>query len=318
MSATRRRLPALAVLLAVVLLCWGAASGISFWEQVSATDYDLYEGTALTVLLLHQIAAFCGAWAVLWALFGLGWRPPLHLGSLLVLLAVVVDVAALVVVDRELGLSVGDQLEVYLDAALGEYDAQAFWTAVPLVSAPFVLVLWLVVLGTGAGQKFIVPAPAPYGGYPQPGYHPQAYPQAGYPQQVQQPGYQQQAFQQPACPQPAYQQPAQSPVAQQPAYQQPAYQPPAYQPPVPPQPVPQQLVYPPRPAAVVPPPPATQTLILPPDNPAVWFTVAAGHEEGPFTLADLHARLRSGQLTRETEVRREQGAVVPLGRLLGV
>ncbi len=312
MGATRRRLPALAVLLAVVLLAWGVACGISLWVQVSETDYELYEGTALTVLVLHNVAAFAGAWAVLWGLFGLGWRPPLHLGAVVVMVAMATDVVALVIVDSELGLSVGDQLEAYLDAALGEYGAQPFWTAAPLVFGPLVLLLWLVVLVAGAGRKVAV-------GYPEQGYPQQGYPQQGYPQAA----YQQQGY----YPQPAYQQPPpqqgyhqQQPAYQQPAYQQPAYQEPAPQQPAYQQPAPQQPVQQPWPAPVVPqaPPPESRTLILPPDNPAVWFAYVAGQECGPFSLADLHSRLRSGELSRDTQVRREQGAPVTLGELLGV
>jgi hypothetical protein len=263
-----RRLRPLAVLCALVLVFWGVASAGSLIAQiVELNEYgwpdENADGEVWAWIWLYLLAASSGCWVGLWGLFGLGWRPPLHLGILALFVAVGLEVGANLVqanyvaqLDRSWSFAdqlgwYGDRITFQADGLTGDRETTGFFIALPLVTAWLPLAAWFVVVVSGAGRKV------------QPQYGAPAYPQYGY----QQPAYQQPAYQQPAYQQPAY---------QQPVYQQPppvAYQPaPAYQPPpvrqerVPWQQVPP-VVPPARPAAPPPKPPDQQDTLPYPNHP---------------------------------------------------
>ena len=222
-----RRLRPLAVLCALVLVLWGILSAVALVEQLRVLDEfgwpdENADGEVWAWTWLYLAAAASGCWVAVWGLFGLGWRPPLHLGILALVVAVGLEVAANAVQASyfekiDSSWSFADQLEGYGDRVTfdtvglaGEWETASFFIALPLVTAALPFALWLVVLFSGAGRK----RRAPYGaGYPQ-----------QYPQPYQQQPYQQQPYQQP------YRQQAQQPY-QQPHQHQPV-QPPPPQPPV--------------------------------------------------------------------------------------
>ena len=266
MSPGGRRLRPLAVLCALLLVAWGLASAgslvaqIKDWKDIvdAVDNFDSLDGQYVLSLWLFILGAASGCWVALWGLFGLGWRPPLHLGILALVVAVGLEIAANAVQASYLSDltgsgSFGDQLGSYFDRVTFSADgiparleARAFFEALPLVTAVFPFVCWLAVLVTGAGKK------RPAYGYGAP------YPQPAYPQQpvyyppAPQPVYQPAPYQQPYPPQ--YQQPVQQ------AWQQP---PPAPQPRVAWQDVPP-VVPRQRPAPADRPPPPRPT---PPDQP---------------------------------------------------
>jgi hypothetical protein len=220
-----RRLRPLAVLCAVLLVLWGLASAVSLVEQIRVYNEfgwpdENADGEVFAWTWLYLCAAASGCWVTVWGLFGLAWRPPLHLGVLAVVVAVGLEVGANLVqagyyAELDRTWSFGDQLEGYgdritFDAAglTGEWETAEFFIALPLVTAVVPFVAWLVVLFSGAGRKrrFAPGYPAAPYGYGQP---------------------------QPAAPY---------------AQAQPVYQPPVYQPQPPP-------AYPPPPQPVHPPPP---------------------------------------------------------------
>jgi|GEM_PF-6630837 len=233
-SPAGRRLRPLAVVCALLMIAWGAASIASLVAQIMNFNEfgwpdENTEGEVWTYVVLYLAAAASGAWVAVWGLFGLAWRPPLHLGAVAVLVAIGVEVAANVVqvsYFSDLGASVdlGDQAEGYVervtfDTGFAVNEGRAFLTALPLTTAVLPLLAWLVVLFSGAGRKrsFAPQQAAP--GYPhQQPQHPQ--PQH---QQHQQPQYQQ-------PPQPVY------PPPPPPAYERPTPPPPPPKPPQPPQP----------------------------------------------------------------------------------
>ena len=249
-SPTGRRLRPLAVVCALLMIAWGAASIASLVVQIMSYNEfgwpdENSDGEVWGYVILYLAAAASGAWVAVWGLFGLAWRPPLHLGGLALLVAIGVEVTANVVQvsyfsDLGVPVDLGDQVESYVervtfDTGAVDGEGRAFFTALPLTTAVLPLLTWLVVLFSGAGRKR---KPTPF--------HP-AYAQ---PQQYQQPqqAYQQQPYQ-PAQP---YQQPYQPPT------------PPPYVPPPPPPPQPRvawQQVPPVVPPARPAPPQAT-----PPDE----------------------------------------------------
>lgn len=257
MSPGGRRLRPLAVLCALLLVAWGAASAGSLVAQVkdwndildAVDNFDSLDGQYVLSLWLFILAASSGCWVALWGLFGLGWRPPLHLGILALVVAVGLEIAANVVQanyisDLTGSGSFGDQLQSYLDRVTFSADgiparleARAFFEALPLVTAVLPLLCWMAVLVTGAGTKRTAYA---YGA---------PYPQAAYPQAPVYYAPPPQPVYQPAPYPPHYPQPAPQPVQQ--AWPQP---PPAYQPP--PQPAPE-------------PPPAPQPRVAWQDVPPV-------------------------------------------------
>ncbi len=265
-ASAGRRLRPLAVFCALLMVAWGAASIASLVVQIM--NYDEFgwpdenaDGEIWAYVVLYLAAAASGAWVAVWGLFGLAWRPPLHLGAVALLVAIGVEVTANVVQvsyfsDLGAPVDLGDQAEGYVDritfdTGVAVSEGRAFLTALPLMTAFLPLLAWLVVLFSGAGRKRRL---APQYGQPQyAAPHGQAYPH--------QPAYQPQH----AYPQPQHypQQPPAYPQ-QPPAYPQPQRQP-AYQPPpdpprhkwgaVPP-------VLPERPAVARPTPPPQQ----PPDQ----------------------------------------------------
>ena len=157
------------------------------------------DGEIWTYVVLYLAAAASGAWVAVWGLFGLAWRPPLHLGGLALLVAVGLEVAANVVQvnyfsDLGLPVDLGDQADSYVDRitfeSRGPNEGRAYPHRAAADTAVLPLLAWLVVLFSGAGRKR---KPTPYN---------TAYAQ---PQQYQQP---QQPYHQPQQPQP--QQPARS------------------------------------------------------------------------------------------------------------
>jgi hypothetical protein len=232
------------VLCALLLVAWGAASAgsliaqIQDWNDiVDAYDsFDALDTQVVVSLWFFILAAASGCWVGMWGLLGLGWRPPLHLGILALVVAVALEITADVVQVDYVGGSwtLGDQLKQYLDRVTfsadgvpADLETRAFFEALPLVTAVGPLLCWVAVLVSGAGKK----RPA----YSQPYAQPHQQPYYAPPQQ---PYY--------AAP-PVYQQP---PVQQQPrVYQQPPPQPRVAWQDVPPV-VPQQ-----RPAAQQPKPP---------------------------------------------------------------
>lgn len=211
-SPAGRRLRPVAVICALLMVAWGAASIACLVVQLM--NYDDFgwpdenaDGEVWTYVALYLAAAASGAWVAVWGLFGLAWRPPLHLGGLTLLVAVGLEVAANVVQvsyfsDLGLPVDLGDQADSYVDRitfeSRGLNEGRAFLTALPLTTAVLPLLAWLVVLFTGAGRKR---KPTPYN---------TAY---GQPQQYQQQPYQPQ--QPPQQPQPPAQPPPQPRVAWQ-------------------------------------------------------------------------------------------------------
>ncbi|KAA1418494.1 hypothetical protein F0U44_08250 [Nocardioides humilatus] len=246
-----RRLRPLAVLCALLLVAWGAASAgaligqVQDWNDLvdaldaSGDSLDDLDGQYLTTLWLFTLAAASGCWVTLWGLLGLGWRPPLHLGILALVVAVALEITgnavqASYIRDFDSSWSFGDQLQAYGDAITfsadgvpADLETRRFFEALPLVTAIFPFVCWMIVLVSGAGTKVrFAPgygAPAPVYYPPQPVY--QQPPPAYYPPQQQyyppQPGQYYPPVQQPPVQQPPPATPAQ-------AWQQP---PPPYVPP---------------------------------------------------------------------------------------
>ncbi|WP_245993695.1 hypothetical protein [Nocardioides immobilis] len=277
-ASAGRRLRPLAVVCALLMVAWGAASIASLVVQIM--NYDEFgwpdenaDGEIWAYVVLYLAAAASGAWVAVWGLFGLAWRPPLHLGAVALLVAIGVEVTANVVQvsyfsDLGAPVNLGDQAEGYVDritfdTGVAVSEGRAFLTALPLMTAFLPLLAWLVVLVSGAGRKRRF---APQYGQPQYGQPQYGQPQYGHPQYGQ-PQY--------AAPygqvyphQPAYQPQHAHPPPQHYPPQPPAYrlpQEPAYQaPPDPPRhkwgAVPP--VLPERPAAVRPTPPPQQ----PPDQ----------------------------------------------------
>lgn len=227
-----RKLRPLAIVCALLMVLWGLASAASLVMQIlnhnefGWPDEDA-PGEVIAYTWLFLAAAASGCWVGIWGLFGLAWRPPLHFGAISLVVAVALEIAANLVLtsyltDLGTGRSFGDQMEFYLDRATfqvegleGEYETRGFFIALPLVTAVFPLIAYLVTLFTGAGRKRRSPS---YGATAQqPQHHPQHQPQ----HQPQHP---------PQHPQPSYQPPAPQPGQQRPAPQQPAYPPPPNQP----------------------------------------------------------------------------------------
>ncbi len=200
-SPAGRRLRPVAVICALLMVAWGAASIACLVVQFM--NYDDFgwpdenaDGEVWTYVVLYLAAAASGAWVAVWGLFGLAWRPPLHLGGLTLLVAVGLEVAANVVQvnyfsDLGLPVDLGDQADSYVDRitfdSRGPNEGRAFLTALPLTTAVLPLLAWLVVLFSGAGRKR---KPTPYNtayGQPQQYQQPQPY----QPQQPQQPPQQQ-------------------------------------------------------------------------------------------------------------------------------
>ncbi len=241
--AGRRRRP-LALVCALLMVAWGAASIASLVVQF--TNYNDFgwpdqdaDGQVWAYVVLYLAAAGAGAWVAVWGLFGLAWRPPLHLGVLSLLVAVAVEVTANIVQvnyfsDLGASVSLSDQAEWYVDRVTFDTggtvgsEGRAFATALPLMTAVLPLLTWLVVLFSGAGRK----------GRPAPAYGRPVHPQQQY-----------------AQPQQPHQQPHQQPQ------QQPQQQPP---PPTPPP-----YVLPPEPyvAPPAPDPPTLRYPTVPPERP---------------------------------------------------
>jgi hypothetical protein len=162
-----------AVVCALLMVAWGAASIACLVVQLM--NYDDFgwpdenaDGEVWTYVVLYLVAAASGAWVAVWGLFGLAWRPPLHLGGLALLVAVGFEVAANVVQvnyfsDLGLPVDLGDQVDSYVDRITfesgGPNEGRAFLTALPLMTAVLPLLAWLVVLFSGAGRKR---KPTPY------------------------------------------------------------------------------------------------------------------------------------------------------------
>jgi len=236
-----RRLRPLAVLCALFLVLWGIASAGSLIAQISELNDSGWpdenaDGEIFAWILLYLSAAASGCWVGVWGLFGLAWRPPLHLGVLALVVAVGLEVAANVVQANYLGeldrtWSFADQLQWYGDRVTFQADAltddqqtREFFVALPLVTAVVPFLGWLVVLFSGAGRKrrfapqYGAPAYPPQQQYPQPQPYapqPQYYAPQPQPYVPQQPVYR---------PPPVQQPPVQQPPVQQPP---PAYRPPA-------------------------------------------------------------------------------------------
>ncbi|WP_183093463.1 hypothetical protein [Nocardioides stalactiti] len=245
-TAGGRKLRPLALVCALLFVLWGAASAGSLVAQLQLLDEfgwpdENADGEIWAWTILYLSAAASGCWVALWGLFGLAWRPPLHFGVLALLVAFGTEVSANLVQASYLGEAIpswdfSDQLQWYGDRVtfesnlLGTGDeTQAFFIALPFVTAILPLLCYLVVLFSGAGRKRkgvhvqYVQAPQQYAA---PAYQ-QPYP----PQPYQQPYAPQPYAPQPYAPQP-YQPYPQAPV--QPTHQpppQPAYQPPPAQPP---------------------------------------------------------------------------------------
>jgi hypothetical protein len=197
-SAAGRRLRPVAILCALLFVLWGIASAVSLVVQIMNLnefgwpDEDA-PGEVWAFTLLFLGAAAVGFFAAVWGVFGLRWRPPLHLAAVPLVLSVLLELAANLVLVRyfdDLGarIGLGDQLEQYVDRitfdTVGVVDeTKAFLTAVPLMSAALVLLVYLLALFTGAGRRKRAEPPAyaaPYPPAPQPGApaHPQAPPAA--------------------------------------------------------------------------------------------------------------------------------------------
>lgn len=167
-TSAGRRLRPLAVGCALLMVAWGAASIASLVVQImNYNDFGWPSEDAdrevWTYIVLFLAAAASGAWVAVWGLFGLAWRPPLHVGALALLVAVAVEVAANLVQtsyfsDLGVPVSFGDRVDWYLDrltfdTGAGSGEVRAFLTALPLVTAVLPLLAWLGVLFTGAGRK---------------------------------------------------------------------------------------------------------------------------------------------------------------------
>lgn len=214
-----RRLRPLAVLCGLLLVAWGVASAgsliaqIQDWNDIldAYDSFDALDTEVVVSLWFFILGATSGCWVAMWGLLGLGWRPPLHLGILALVVAVALEITADVVQVNYVGGSwtLGDQLQQYLDRVTfsadgvpADLEARAFFEALPLVTAAVPFLCWVAVLVTGAGTK----RPAyGYGGpaYPQPYYAPAPQPYYPQPPVYQQPPAQQ-AWQQPP---PVYRQP---------------------------------------------------------------------------------------------------------------
>lgn len=225
-----RRLRPLAVLCALLLVLWGLASAGALVAQIMENNEfgwpgENADGAVFGWTFLYLSAASSGIFVALWGLFGLAFRPPLHLGVLALLVAVGLEIAANAVQagyiadNIDPSWSFGDQLGWYGDritfdtpGLTGDSETRGFFIALPLVTASVPLAAWLVVLFSGAGRKrrLVQYAAAPYPQqyaqpypqqYAQP-YPPQPYAQPYPPQQYAQP-YQPAAYQQPpAAPEP--------------------------------------------------------------------------------------------------------------------
>ncbi len=226
-----RRLRPLAVLCALVLVLWGLASAGSLVAQiVELNEYgwpdEDADGEIWAWTWLYLLAASSGCWVGLWGLFGLAWRPPLHLGILALVVALGFEIGANLVqadyiaqLDRSWSFAdqlswYGDRITFQADGLAGDGETTGFFIALPLVTAWLPIAAWFAVVVSGAGRK-IRPAPQ-FGGpaYPQPGYRQPGYQQPGYPQP--------QAYYPPAPPPYHPPQPAQQPP--------PVYQPPPVRP----------------------------------------------------------------------------------------
>ncbi len=283
-----RRLRPLAVVCALLMVVWGLVSAGSLVAQIMELNDTGWpdenaDGEIFGWIFLYLSAASSGCWVAMWGLFGLAFRPPLHLGALALVVAIALEMVANVVQANYIGDKIdtgwsfsdqlgwyGDRVTFQSDGLVGDGETRGFFVALPLVTAFVPLVAWLVVLFSGAGrkQRFVHHA-APYPlQYPQPypPAYPHQYPQQPYPQQP----YPQQPYAQPQYPQQPYQQ---QPYAQ-PQYPPQQYQQPAHQPPPEPRPqprVPWQQVPPVVPRARPAPPPAPppdQQETLPYRNPS--------------------------------------------------
>lgn len=230
-----RRLRPIAALCGLLMVLWGIASAASLVVQVQDLN-DLgwpdesSDGEVVAWTFLYLGAATCGCWVAMWGLFGLGWRPPLHLGTVALLLAVGLEVGGNLVQagyihQLDASWSFADQLRAYLDGVTGQTDpppgiseGRLFLRSVAFVTWPVVLLWWMLVLVTGAGRKVrgVAYGRPPYG-YPAqppytPPYPPQAYPQP-YPPQA---AYPQPAYPQSAYPQPQHVQPPAQPTLRYP------------------------------------------------------------------------------------------------------
>ena len=120
---------------------------------------------------LYLLAASSGCWVGLWGLFGLAWRPPLHLGILALVVALGFEIGANLVqadyvaqLDRSWSFAdqlgwYGDRITFQADGLAGDGETTGFLIALPLVTAWLPIAAWFAVLVSGAGRK-VRPAPS--------------------------------------------------------------------------------------------------------------------------------------------------------------
>ncbi|HJQ05772.1 MAG TPA: hypothetical protein VJ872_10030, partial [Nocardioides sp.] len=293
MSAGGAKLQPIAALCAVLMVIWGGVAVASVVAQIEINHkLDLWPSTldswAAWSVLLSFAAAAVGVPVVVCGIVGFGRRSGLHVGGLLVLLSIALTFGALVIDNVKFHVPwFGNSQSLWLNyrygltwhdlpAAIGFQRWWFFAEYLLLPLAGVVLLVWLVVLASGAGRR------APSSGL---GYAYVAAPQADYRYVV------------------APDQPAKGEVAEEHAVSEPAREvPPLIEPrdvPAPSGATPEAA-----PAEAAPvehaedevPEQAPADDARPADDERVWFVTVQGADHGPYSRTQLRSYADEGRL----------------------